>query len=83
MYAQVRGCVCIYRAKHEYLWYKHYVPHCLRRLKARQYEVEIWIYYLDCLVKFDYQPSSKYRYTYVCQQKWENPMQIAEVYITD
>ena len=36
----------IYQAKHECLWYKCYVPHCLCRLIARQYEVETKIYYI-------------------------------------
>jgi len=79
---QVRGHLCIYQAKHECLWYKCYVPpHHPCRLIARQYEVEIRIYYIDCLGKFDCGPahaSRNHRYTYVCQQKWVNPMVIVE-----
>jgi len=66
------GRMRIYRAKHECLWYKCYVPHCPCRLIARQYEVQIRIYYIDHLGKFDYGPahaSRNHRYTYVCQQK--------------
>ena len=54
---QARGRVCIYQAKHECLWYKCYVPHYLCRLIAHQYEVEIRIYYIDHLRKFDYGPA--------------------------
>ena len=53
------------------LWYKCYVPHYPCRLIARQYKVEIRIYYIDHLGKFDYGPahaSRNHRYTYVCQQ---------------
>ena len=81
IYTQARGCVRIYQAKHECLWYKCYVPHCLCRLIARQYEVEIRIYYIDCFGKFDYEPahaSRNQRYTYVCQQKRANPMESVE-----
>ena len=76
-----RGRVRIYQAKHECLCYKCYVPHCPCRLIARQYEVEIRIYYIDCLEKFDYGPahaSRNHRYTYVCQQKQANPMESVE-----
>jgi len=48
---------------------------------SRQYELENWIYYIDSLVKFDHGPahaSSNHRYTYICQQKRVNPMEIAE-----
>ena len=65
----------------ECLWYKRYVPHCPCRLIAYQYEVEIRIYYTDCLGKFDNGPtdaSRNHRYTYVCQQKWTNPMESVE-----
>jgi len=75
------GLVRIYQAKHECLWYKCYVPHCPCRLIACQYEVEIWIYYIDCLEKFDYGPAhsgSNHRFTYVCQQKRANSMEIVE-----
>ena len=37
------------RAAHKCLWYKCYVPHFPCRLIARQYEVEIRIYYIDRL----------------------------------
>ena len=70
-----------YQAKHECLWYKRYVPHYSCRLIARQYEVEIRIYYIDRLRKFDYGPahaSRNHRYTYVCQQKRANPMESVE-----
>ena len=63
------------------LWYKCYVPHCPYRLIARQYEMEIRIYYIDRLGKFDYGPahaSRNRRYTYVCQQKRANPMESVE-----
>ena len=78
---QARGCVRIYQAKHECLWYKCYVPHCPCRLLARQLEVETRIYYIDCLGKFDYGPahaSRNHRYTYVYQQKRANPMESVE-----
>ena len=71
----------IYQAKHECLWYKCHVPHYPCRLIARQYEVEIRIYYIDRWGKFDYGParaSRKHRYTYVCQQKRANPMESVE-----
>ena len=48
---------------------------------ARQYEVEIRMYYIDRLGKFDYGPahaSRNHRYTYVCQQKRANPMESVE-----
>ena len=78
-----RGCVRIYQAKHKCLWYKCYVHvlHCLCRLIACQCKFEKWIYYMDSLWKFDYGPahaSKNYRYTYVCQQKRVNPMEIVE-----
>jgi len=41
---------------------------------------------MDGLEKFDYGPaheSSNHRYTYVCQQKRVNPMEIVEVFISD
>ena len=81
IYAQARGHVRVYQAKHECLRYKCYVPHCPCRLIARQYELENCIYYIDSLGKFDYGPahaSSSHRYTYVCLQKWANPMEITE-----
>ena len=71
----------IYQAKHECLWYKCYVPHYPCRPIARHYEVEIRIYYIDCLGKFDYGPahlSRNHHYTYVCQQKRANPMESVE-----
>ena len=37
------------QAKHECLWYKCYVPHCLCRLIASQYKLENWISYIDSL----------------------------------
>jgi len=61
--------------------YKCYVPHYPCRLIAHQYEVEIRIYYIDRLGKFDYGPAHASRnhcYTYVCQLKWENPMESME-----
>ena len=67
---QARGLVRIYQARHKYLWYKCYVPHYPCRLIARQYDMEIRIYHIDCLGKFDYGPahaSRNHRYTYVCQ----------------
>ena len=74
--------LCVYnQAKHECLWYKCYVPHCPCRLIARQYEVEIRIYYIDCLGKFDYGPahaSRNHRLTYICQLKQANPMESVE-----
>ena len=73
--------LCIYQAKHKCLWHKCYVPHCLYRLIARQYKLENWIYYIDSLGKFDYGPahaSSNHCYTYVCQQKLANLMEIVE-----
>ena len=79
-----RACVYIpYQAKHKCQWYKCYVPHCLCRLIARQYELENWIYYIDSLGKFNYGPahaSSNHHYAYICQQKWVNPMKITESY---
>jgi len=78
------GCVHIYQAKHSSLWYKCYAPHYPCRLIARQYEVEIRIYYIDRLGKFDYGPAhanknhKNHRYTNVCQQKWVNPMESME-----
>ena len=66
IYTAAFGLVHIYQAKHECLWYKCYVPHCLCRLIACQYEVEIWIYYIEHLEKFNYGPahaSSNHRYT--------------------
>ena len=76
---QARVLCLIY--KHECLWHKCYVPHCPCRLIARQYEVEIRIYNIDRLGKFDYGPahaSRNHRYTYVCQQKWANSMESVE-----
>ena len=78
-----KGCrpVCIYQAKHECLRYKCYVPHYPWGLIACQYEVEIRIYHIDRLGKFDYGPahvSMNHRYTYVCQQKRANPIQSVE-----
>ena len=76
-----RGRVHIYQAKHECLWYKCYVPHYPCRLIARQYKVEIRIYYIDRLGKFDYGPahaSRNHRYTCICQQKRANPMESME-----
>ena len=64
----------IYQARHKCLWYKCYVPHCPCRLIACQYEVETRIYYIDRLGKFNYGPA----HTYVCQQKWANPMEGVE-----
>jgi len=57
IYAHARGLVRVYQAKHECLWYKCYVPHCLCRLIARQYELEHWIYYIDSSRKFNYGPA--------------------------
>ena len=79
--AAALGLVRIYQAKHECLWYKCYVPHCPCRLIARQFEVEIRIYCIDRLGKFDSGPahaSRNHRYTYICQQKRANPMESVE-----
>jgi len=76
IYAQARGRMRIYQAKHKCLWYKCYVPHCPCRQIARQCEVEIRIYYIDHLGNFDYGPAHASSYTYVCQQKKRaNPME--------
>ena len=62
-------------------WYNYNVSHCPCRLIARQYEVEIRVYYIDHLGKFDYGPAHanrNHRYTYVSQQKRANPMESVE-----
>ena len=56
---------CVYiRQKHECLWYKYYVPHCLCRLIARrewlitsQYKLEHLTSYIHSWKKFDYGPA--------------------------
>ena len=46
-----------YQAKHKCLWYKCYVPHCLCKLIAHQYESTHCINYIDSKETFDYWPA--------------------------
>ena len=78
--------IYIYQAKHLSLWYKCYVPHCLCRLIARQYELEQWIYYIDSLGNFNYgsaHVSSNHVLLTFVNKKWANPMEIMEVLISN
>ena len=76
------GLVCIYQAKHECLWYKYYVPHYPCRLIACQYEVEVRIYYIDCLGKIRLWACTCKQepplYLRLSTKKWANPMESVE-----
>ena len=79
-----RECVYIYQAKHECLWYKCYVSHCLCSLKAhcrctRPYELEHWISSIDRLRKFDYGQLHAGS-NYALYQLFSNPMEITGSY---